>query len=397
MSSEEPVTMQICQEQGNRLKASGRFEEAMHVYLECYERSLHLHDDRMIAIFLGCVGTCQRLLGNYPAAVDHFLRSIHHARIIGDNLTVGRILNELGLVHGNMGDFARALEFFNEALELHRTNGSGADEAETLSNIGSIYATQQEYDEALAYGHRAMEIAAVPDNDGEGMAVISINIGMIFMSCGDLDKAQQYFLRVAEMARKSGGRLYEAQSLMYRGECKRIAANYEMAEPLYHQALSMFQQMKDRRMEKEVYDALATMYEEKGDDGRALEYFRKAVRIGAELQNPAVQRRIGHLYAEREQFKFVLMKEFPALTPAEIRVCEFLRRNLSTKEISTELSITPHTVDRHRHNIRRKLRLGPDVSLSLFLANLTVSARPDKVYRHGQKGMGDDSQSRGHS
>ncbi|MCB2185325.1 MAG: LuxR C-terminal-related transcriptional regulator [Deltaproteobacteria bacterium] len=45
----------------------------------------------------------------------------------------------------------------------------------------------------------------------------------------------------------------------------------------------------------------------------------------------------------------------PKLTPAEIRVAQFVREGLTTKEISQAMSLSPHTIETHRKNLRRKL------------------------------------------
>lgn len=45
------------------------------------------------------------------------------------------------------------------------------------------------------------------------------------------------------------------------------------------------------------------------------------------------------------------------LTPRELQICHMIKRELSSKEIAHLLNISPFTVARHRHNIRRKLRI----------------------------------------
>ncbi len=45
------------------------------------------------------------------------------------------------------------------------------------------------------------------------------------------------------------------------------------------------------------------------------------------------------------------------LTSRELEICHMLREGLSSKEISQSLSLSPQSVDTHRRNIRRKLRL----------------------------------------
>lgn len=62
---------------------------------------------------------------------------------------------------------------------------------------------------------------------------------------------------------------------------------------------------------------------------------------------------------------------FITLSPREVQVCEYIRRGMSNKEIGELLSLSPMTVEKHRHSIRKKLGLtNTDVNLSSYLRNL---------------------------
>jgi FixJ family two-component response regulator len=57
-----------------------------------------------------------------------------------------------------------------------------------------------------------------------------------------------------------------------------------------------------------------------------------------------------------------------ALSPAELRVCDMIRRGMGSKEIAVATGISVDTVETHRRNIRRKLKItNESVNLSTFL------------------------------
>lgn len=62
-----------------------------------------------------------------------------------------------------------------------------------------------------------------------------------------------------------------------------------------------------------------------------------------------------------------LSTEFPELTPAEFKLAAFLKLNLSTKEISDILFITPGSIKTARNRLRAKLKLAPEENLVSFL------------------------------
>jgi DNA-binding CsgD family transcriptional regulator len=63
-----------------------------------------------------------------------------------------------------------------------------------------------------------------------------------------------------------------------------------------------------------------------------------------------------------------ISKQYHALTPTEIQICNMIRSGLRTKEIAEIRNISPATISRHRERIRRKLGIaGKDVNLVTYL------------------------------
>lgn len=59
------------------------------------------------------------------------------------------------------------------------------------------------------------------------------------------------------------------------------------------------------------------------------------------------------------------------LSPRELEICTLIKNGMSNKEIAVMLRISSETVERHRHNIRRKLRITNEkVNLATFLRAL---------------------------
>jgi len=66
-----------------------------------------------------------------------------------------------------------------------------------------------------------------------------------------------------------------------------------------------------------------------------------------------------------------MSQKLATLTPAELRVCEMIRRGMGSKEIATAIDISADTVETHRRNIRRKLQINNEtINLSTFLRQL---------------------------
>ena len=65
-----------------------------------------------------------------------------------------------------------------------------------------------------------------------------------------------------------------------------------------------------------------------------------------------------------------LKERFPELSKRELRLCAFIKMDLSNKEISPLLNISVRGVETARYRIRKKLNLDHDLNLSHFLAGI---------------------------
>ena len=68
------------------------------------------------------------------------------------------------------------------------------------------------------------------------------------------------------------------------------------------------------------------------------------------------------------QFVRRLSDSYHSLTPTEIKICNMIRNGMRTKEIARTRGVSAVTINRHRENIRRKLKItNNDVNLATYL------------------------------
>jgi tetratricopeptide (TPR) repeat protein len=91
-------------------------------------------------------------------------------------------------------------------------------------------------------------------------------------------------------------------------------------------------------------------------------------------QNLTIEKEREEFRAQVEQinegFFLKLNEQFPGLNKNESRLAALLRLNLSSKEISTLLNISPSSVDMNRHRLRKKINLDADVVMSDFFKTI---------------------------
>ena len=69
-----------------------------------------------------------------------------------------------------------------------------------------------------------------------------------------------------------------------------------------------------------------------------------------------------------QDFYTKLSEKYPTLTPKDLRLCAYLKINLSSKEIAPLLGISPQSVDVSRHRLRKKMNLNSKDNLTAVLA-----------------------------
>ena len=74
------------------------------------------------------------------------------------------------------------------------------------------------------------------------------------------------------------------------------------------------------------------------------------------------------LFDQAHQNFFKRLKDaYPTLTASDLRLCAYLRMNLSSKEIAPLINITVRGVEERRYRLRKRLNLSTEASLTDFI------------------------------
>lgn len=74
-----------------------------------------------------------------------------------------------------------------------------------------------------------------------------------------------------------------------------------------------------------------------------------------------------HFESVHEEFLKRLKAAYPELTPRELKLCAYLRLNISSKEIATLMNISTRGVEISRYRLRKKLNLDRETNLTEFI------------------------------
>jgi DNA-binding CsgD family transcriptional regulator len=74
-----------------------------------------------------------------------------------------------------------------------------------------------------------------------------------------------------------------------------------------------------------------------------------------------------HFTGVHEEFLQRLKDDYPDLSPRELKLCAYLRLNISSKEIADLMNISVRGVEISRYRLRKKLQLEHDQNLTDFI------------------------------
>jgi tetratricopeptide (TPR) repeat protein len=80
------------------------------------------------------------------------------------------------------------------------------------------------------------------------------------------------------------------------------------------------------------------------------------------------------LTSNNEGFFKALLQNHPSLSPSELKLCAYLRLNLSTKDLAIILNKSTRTIETSRTNIRKKMNLNPQDNLVTSLLSFVLEA-----------------------
>ncbi|WP_294296090.1 histidine kinase [uncultured Chryseobacterium sp.] len=185
----------------------------------------------------------------------------------------------LGTSNIILGDYRKALQYFDltekKLISLNRTDQETQEIlAKTFGSKGIIYSEQNNYSRALSNDFKAMKIYQETRNEVQ-LSKIYNNIGVIYQSIDDKDKALYYFLKSYTLQKK-----IKAASLG--AVCSNIGLIYldknlpEKAKVFFDEGLNEFRKNPNSRDLGELYNNLSQYYISKRQPEKAKACLLKA-------------------------------------------------------------------------------------------------------------------------
>ena len=119
----------------------------------------------------------------------------------------------------------------------------------------------------------------------------------------------------------------------------------------------------------EMIESIQEVLESKAEGGELKSAIKKIIKTSS-LSKHEWQSFEKNLVKSHEEFVDRLSKKYPMLTPKDIKLCIYLKMNLSSKEIAPLMNISYRGVELHRYRLRKKLDINQDENLNRFMTTL---------------------------
>ncbi len=390
---------------GGNFKELGEFAQAKIYYKKGKGAHLALGDSLGVVMANNNLGAVYRSLNQLDSAIAVYLEATTWLKALDNTFLLAQNQLNIGNVYEQKGDLAQAETYFANCLTLSEKAGVQYGVLLSRLNIGNLYRLQKNYLKSEVWlnlalvkakemglarekGYALERLSWLARDKGDyqqayvlGADATKIKDSLLSESVKKeslalqeryeserksneilvLEAANQRFLLIVVLG---GIVLFALLSLVFYGmyRRKRLLNEKLMAEA-QHQELSRAVQAKDMELTAQALQILqikklleeqtaAGLLEDEEGNGIKRETFEF---LQTELENRITESN-GDFYKN-------LLAAYPDLKPTELKLCSYLRLNLSTKELAEVLNKSVRTIENTRFSIRKKMGLGPEDNL----------------------------------
>ncbi|MFL5764319.1 MAG: tetratricopeptide repeat protein [Bacteroidia bacterium] len=157
---------------------------------------------------------------------------------------IARAYGTMASARMQKGDFPNALDLFLKVLKIREGQNDTIGIGRSYLNIGELYRVQRNFDLALENDLRAMKIF-IEKNDSSGIGYANNNIGLIYLNNGQYEKSTGYFLYGLKIMHAIGDEREVASNYMYLADINQNRKKYSEALPYYREALKIKRKLGD--------------------------------------------------------------------------------------------------------------------------------------------------------
>ncbi|NOX84647.1 MAG: tetratricopeptide repeat protein [Chlorobi bacterium] len=283
--AEPAEQMKLYNEIGKLQYRKGKYPDALVNFKKSLQVAHSINDSLQIAKMYSNIGVINDVIGKYSVAIDNYQQSLKIYEYLNNKEGKESVLNNIGIVYEEMDMPDKALDFYFQALKLKKERGDQKSIAGTYNNIAIIFGSvYKNSDSAYYYYDQAMKIYQ-KTGDEKDVGMIYSNLGLIHLRKGEIKKAKDFFEKALKIFKKTEDPKNIASALYYLGLAHQGESDYTTALKYYLQAEKISEQHNIKKLQSQVCNDMARLYEDIHDYKNALTCFKKYDEIRNQLLN----------------------------------------------------------------------------------------------------------------
>jgi class 3 adenylate cyclase/Tfp pilus assembly protein PilF len=246
------------------------------------EEMMSLGTGIAVASAMNTNATADLLIGDYPAALEHYKQALALREEQGDLAGIAAVKSNIGLVFYNSGDYPLALEHYKQALALFEELGNRIGVANVIVCMGTLASSVGDFPAALEHARRALEVFEQLGNIA-GTAMVTGNMGNALIGTGDYATAMEQFQRALTLEEELGNAEGVARNTLGIGNVYYRTGDYPSAMQYYQRALGLYDELGRRAGAAKALGNIGSVYNLIGDQVSAIEFYKRALSLSEDL------------------------------------------------------------------------------------------------------------------
>jgi len=320
----------------------GELANAIQLYTQTLALLEQLGDENGLSMMYNNLGVMHRLQSNYAQSLIYYQKAYEFFEKNNDSLSIASVLLNMGSISQDIGAYDKSLESYHKALDIFKASDQKKNIASALINIGDVLVSEKNTAAGIEYFRQALIQYKILD-DQKGIADVYHSLGCCFKDLNALDSAFYYLNRskkvnevinnkiglannyhilgeiyygenklesalrnfkvALEIAEKIG--ISKANSMLFIAKVHCRQGNYEQALQWTEDALGESKKNGLITLQKDAYEALATIYESIGNYSLAYINFKHYF----DIYDSVLSRDRSHKFAELETLYQLEQKE----------------------------------------------------------------------------------------
>lgn len=311
---------------------------------------------------------------NFKDAINILHESLLLRNKVGNLNASAETLKLLSETYQEAGNFEKALEYYKSYTSLEDSIFSKSTK-KAISELNIKYETAKK-DKAISLLRKESQIKQFQNRFliflSIAFAVISTLLLYSFRTKSKLVKSQKEFIRQKEAINRLKAEKQKTDKILLEKEIKAQQKINELQKNKLEEnkrelATSTLQILNKNKILSEIKTSISALIPSNKTEKTVIDNISNKLKDSINLDDDWEQFKM-HFEKVNTGFFDKLQKQHPALTSGDLRVCAYIKINLSPKEIAQMLNISGEGINKRLYRIRKKIDLPSDKNLSTYLA-----------------------------